>query len=419
MRKGPVGLALFLFLCGAVSDGRLAADWPRFRGPNGTGVASDKDIPIQWGEQDGVLWKIPLPGLGNSSPVVWRERLFVQSATPDGKERLLLCLGVTDGKMLWSRSVPGSQAKMHVKNTLASSTPAVDGERVYAVFWDGNHLGMVAYDLEGNLVWSRDLGAFTSQHGAGTSPMVHDDKVFLANDQDGTASLLALEARTGKTVWQVPRRAFRACYSTPFLLEQPGAPAELIVASTAGLTSYNPQNGTEHWHCNWNFAGMPLRTVGSPIYSNGRILVTSGDGGGSRHMMAVKVGGKGDVSATHIAWEHNRSCPYVPCLLTVGEYLYSVNDRGIAGCNVAKTGETVWSERLGGTMTSSPVLIDGKVYVASEEGHVYVFESAPSFRLLARNPVGEQVVATPAVADNRLFIRGASHLFCIGKTPAK
>jgi outer membrane protein assembly factor BamB len=328
---------------------------------------------------------------------------------------------VTDGKLLWSRSVPGGPAKIHAKSSLASSTPATDGERVYTLFWDGSDVTMAAYDFKGNPVWQRELGSFISQHGFGASPVVYDDKVFFANDQDDTAALLALEAKTGKTIWQVPRRAFRACYSSPFLLERPGEAPELIVASTAGVTSYNPQNGSENWNCNWNFVGMPLRTVASPIYSQGLILASSGDGNGARHMMAVRVGGKGDVSKTHMAWEHKRTFPYVPGMLTAGEYLYYVNDFGLAGCHVLKTGESVWSEpvRLGGDIKACPLLIDGKIYAINELGTVYVFAAEPTFKLLAKNTLGESVIATPAVADNRLFIRGDSHLFCIGKPAAK
>src|SRR5687768_12412158 len=158
------------------------SQWSRFRGPNGHGTSLDKNIPVRWSETEGMLWKIPLPGKGNSSPIVWGDRLFVQSASADGKERLLLCLNATDGKILWSRSAPGSVARINTKNTLASSTPATDGTLVYAVFWDGASLSLSAYDFKGTIVWTRDLGTLTTQHGAGISPIVYKDKLFLAND---------------------------------------------------------------------------------------------------------------------------------------------------------------------------------------------------------------------------------------------
>jgi outer membrane protein assembly factor BamB len=238
--------------------------------------------------------------------------------------------------------------------------------------------------------------------------------VFINNDQDGTAVLLALDAATGKTVWESPRKAFRACYSTPLVLENPGQPPELIVASTAGVTSYDPQTGSEKWSYTWTFDRETLRTVGSPVFAQGLIFVSSGNGGGDRHAIAVKAGGKGDVTSSALAWESKRIFPYVPTMLTRGEHLYYVNDLGIAGCHVARTGATVWNERLGGNISASPIMVDGKIYVCSEEGEVNVFAAEPSFKLLAKNKMGEGIMATPAVADGRLYIRGKSHLYCIG-----
>jgi outer membrane protein assembly factor BamB len=421
MLQGHRAYCLLLITALAVLDAGFAgaANWPRFRGPNGTGVATDKDIPVKWDQQHGILWTIELPGPGNSSPIVWGQRLFTQAASKDGKERLLLCVDVTDGKLLWSRAVPGSRATIHPKNTLASATPATDGQRVYAVFWDGKDIALVAYDFDGNLVWRRDLGKFVSQHGAGASPIVVRDKVIFANDQDGSAVLLALDAATGKTVWQAQREAFRACYSSPFLLERSAVAPELVVASTGGITAYDPDNGRTNWHWNWTFDGMPLRTTGSPIFAHRMIFACSGDGGGDRHMVAVQLEGNGHGTRPVLAWENKKAFPYVPTLLARGEHLYFVNDKGIAGCYVARTGEPVWSERLQGTLTSSPILIDGKIYAATETGDVYVLAAEPTFHLLAKNVLGERIVATPAVADNRLFIRGQRHLFCIGNAPAR
>jgi len=399
----------------AAAVSATAANWPRFRGPNGAGFATDQDIPVQWDGHDGLLWKIELPGVGNSSPIVWGNRLFTQAASRDGNERLLLCVDVTKGKVLWSRTIPGTKAKTHAENTLASATPATDGERVYAAFWDGNIVALVAYDFNGKLLWRRDLGKFVSQHGAGASPVVHGDKVFFANDQDGSATLLALDARSGKTVWQVPRVAYRACYSAPFLVERGGTAPELVVASTGGITGYDPDNGRANWHWTWVFDRMALRTTGSPIYAQSMIFACSGDGDGSRHMVALRLEGTGNATRPVLAWENKKAFPYVPTVLAYGEHLYFVNDRGVAGCYVARSGEPVWTERLGGAMTSSPILIHGKIYAANQDGEVYVFAAAPTFHLLAKNSLGERVVATPAVADHRLFIRGQDHLFCIGK----
>ena len=258
-----------------------------------------------------------------------------------------------------------------------------------------------------------------SQHGYGHSPIVFDGAVILSHDQDGSAAIHAFDAKTGKPLWQIPRQAFRACYSTPFVLEGARGGPQLIVASTAGTSGYDPKNGKEVWHYTWSFTKMALRTVASPIIADGLVVANSGDGSGERNLIAVRLGGKGDVTATNLAWENRKVFPYVPCLLASGPYLFSVNDAGFAACHVAKTGREVWSTRLGSAMSASPILVDGKVYACGEDGTVYVFAATDKFQLLATNNVGEPVMATPAVADGRLFIRGKEHLYCIGKPPAK
>jgi outer membrane protein assembly factor BamB len=420
MRKGTAALPVFLLLCWFIAPDResSAANWPRFRGPNGTGTAVDKDIPLKWSEKN-VLWKAELPGSGNSSPVIWGKRLFLQSATAD--ERFLLCLDVADGSILWKKQFPAAIAGKHEKNTFASSTPTTDGERVYALIWDGKKMVLYAYDLKGKYLWHRDLGGpFKGRHGVGASPVVFAGKVFLNNDQTASAKLIALDAKTGKPTWQKKRTAFRACYSTPFVLERAGGKAELIVSSTAGITSYNPKDGDENWNWNWKFSGMALRTVGSPVAGAGMIFAGSGDGSGARHMVAVKADGKGDVSKTNLVWEKKRDTPYVPCMLIKGDYLYWINDKGIAACLRARDGKKIWNERLFDCdVTASPLLIDGKIYAVSEDGDVAVLAADPKFKVLARNALDEPVMATPAEADHRLFIRGNKHLFCIGKTSTK
>jgi len=419
MRNGIVGLGMLLLGLWAVTyePEAAASNWPRFRGPNGTGVATDKDIPIEWNEKSNVVWKVAIPGVGNSSPVIWDDKIFLETS-PDGKERSLVCLSTTGGKTLWSKSITGAKAKTHAKNSPASGTPATDGERVYVSFWDGKNIFLHAYDFTGTRVWERDLGPYKSQHGAGNSPVVYGDKVFYNHDQDGAAALVAFNAKTGKPAWEKTRTPFRACYSTPLLLEESNKPAELIVASTAGLTSYNPADGKENWDWKWDFGGvMPLRTVGSPIVSNGLVIAGSGDGSGLRHLVAVKLGGKGDITKTGLAWEKKKGTAYVPTMLTAGEHIYAVNDSGVASCYNAKNGNEVWNERLGGNFSASPVLIDGKIYAAAEDGNVFVFLASPAFKQLAKNSMGEQIMATPAVADNRLYIRTKSSLYCIGKAP--
>ena len=409
-----------LFCCAAVH----AADWPRFRGPNGTGVSTDKDVPVQWSDKDGVLWKVPIPGRGNSSPIVWGDRLFVQSAAEDGAERWLFCLNANSGEMIWKKTAPGAAAHTHPKNTLSSSTPATDGERVYAVFWDGKDLQLTAYDFKGEKVWTRDLGSYESEHGAGVSPMVYDGKVYVADDQgasqnyDTTApsTVMAFNAKDGTDAWKASRKSFRACYSTPFILEAEKGKPELIVASTAGVSSYNPSSGAENWNYVWSFSTHPLRTVASPILAGGLVIANAGEGGKGRSLIAIKPG-KGDVTKTNLVWQDEKSYSYVPTLLASGDFLYCVNDDGFASCHDARTGDEKWTKRLSGHFSSSPVLIDGKVYATNEEGDVYVFEANPKeYKPLAKNRLGEGVISSPAVSNNRLYIRGASDLICVGKS---
>jgi outer membrane protein assembly factor BamB len=414
-----------------------AAEWSRFRGPNGTGTAADKDVPVQWSDKENIRWKITIPGKGHSSPVVWGKRLFLQTAAADGKDRALVCVDTEKGEIIWTKSVPGHTTKINNLNSLASSTPATDGERVYCLFWDGTNLMIYAFDFKGEVVWKRgdaadkdkdELGVYevnppvaNSQHGAAGSPIVYDGKVFFANEKDRSSQLLAFDAKTGKTLWKADRKPFRTCYSVPFILDKKDGESELIVGSTAGITGYNPANGHENWNFTWSFKTKPLRTVASPIAHQGLVFQTSGDGDGSRGAIAVKLGGKGDVSATNLAWENNKSFPYVPTLLGFGDYLFGVTDKeGTAFCCKANDGTEVWrEERLARSgVSASPILIDGKIYVAAGDGSVFVLEAGPKYKLLATNSVGEPVSATPAVADNCLYIRGSEHLFCIAK-PAK
>ncbi len=416
-RSRGVALGAVLSAC-FIADyvSRAAAEnWPRFRGPNGSGISRDSRVPVEWNESAGLLWKSAIPGFGNSSPVVWGNRLFVQSASADGKERWLLCLDASEGRILWTRSLPGSKAPINPRNTLASSTPATDGRQVYAAFWDGTRVALSAYDMSGNLTWTRDLGTFTSQHGAGASPIVYKDKVIIAFDQDPSSTLLALRGGTGEILWQKPRKAFVACYSTPFILETGGEPAQLAVTSTAGIAGYDPEDGRMIWEWSWVFPGQPLRTVGSSVHADGFLFATSGDGGGARHMVALQISGKGKSTQARLAWESTRTFPYVPSMIAWEGHLYWVSDLGIAGCNEIRTGKNLWTTRLGGNFTASPVLIDGKIYAANEDGEVFVFAASPSFKLLAKNGVGELVRATPAVANNRLYIRGQNHLFCVAQ----
>jgi outer membrane protein assembly factor BamB len=397
-----------------------AGDWPRFRGPNGAGVAADATVPTEFKEGDGILWKVPLPGKGNSSPVISRGKLFLQTASADGHDRQLLCLDAVTGKTLWSRSVSATTATIHKNNSLASSTPAADGERVYVLFWDGKAVTLTAFDYQGSPQWRQELGSFKSQHGFGTSPVEYDGLVYVNYDQEPSAVLLAFEAKTGKPAWRAERKGYRESYSAPLVRETPAGRKELVVGTTTATTGYDPKTGEELWSWTADFSWRskgPLRTVASPVAWKDMVVIQYGDGDGSRCITAIKAPGAG--TTPQLVWEKRkqRATPYVPCMLVVGDLLYCVTDDGYADCYDIATGKEVWSRKhlKNGQVYSSPVLIDGKVY-APVEDEVFVFPAAPAFKLLADNKLGEPVIASPAVADGRLYIRGAKHLFCIGKS---
>ena len=393
-----------------------AADWPRFRGPNGTGTAAGT-LPTPDGEH--LLWKVEIPGKGVSSPVVAGGKVYLQSASDDGRKRFMLCLDAASGKALWTTEVAGQPVgskDRHPKNSLASSTPAVDGERVYGVFWDslGQGISLHAFDLAGHEKWHQPLGGYVSQHGPGCSPMLYGGLVFVNVDDDQHAELVAFDAKTGERKWKAVRKPHRASYSTPFVLERPGKPAELLLGTTTAITAYEPATGKVVWsyEVSWPKGQMPLRVVGSPLYAGGLVVCFFGDGGGSRYGVAIDPNG-GQPSKV---WELKREVAYVPCSLAKDDLLFWVWDKGVACCAELKTGKVLWNERLFGNkdVTSSPVLVGDQILTIAENGEVAVFKAGREFDRVFTGSVGEGVAASPAVADGKLFVRGVSHLFCYG-----
>jgi outer membrane protein assembly factor BamB len=403
--------------------------WDRFRGPNGTGTSNDKDIPRTFGPDKNLIWKVELPGTGNSSPIVWGQHLFLQSASNDGKSRSLLCINTADGKIRWQKSIPAASATIRADSSLASSTPTTDGTAVYVSYWDGKDIIVSDYDFDGKTLWTRNLGSFNSQHGPGASPILYKDKLILANDMDKDdfnthvpnarpSMVIALNKRTGDLVWETPRVAERACYSAPFVLNRPGQKIpELVVTSSTAVTGYNVDTGEKLWEAKgWqeHAVKVPMRTVASPVLAGDVLCVCSG-GDAGRFAVGLTLPGAGKTDAPQRAWENRKDFPYVATPVVRGEHIYFVNDVGFAGCYEASTGKRVWFERLADTgFHASPILIDGKVYATSIAGDVYVFAAEPTFRLLASNELGEMVRATPAVAQGRLYIRGERYLYCFG-----
>jgi outer membrane protein assembly factor BamB len=396
----------------------LAADWPRFRGPDGLGTSAE-DLPAKWTNET-LRFDVKLPGEGNGSPIVAGGKVYLQTSSRDGTSRGLVCLDAGTGKLVWEQNLVGATAHTHKKNSLASSTPACDGERVYAVFWDGDGVALHAYSLDGKPLWNRKLGGFISQHGPGFSPMTINGKVIVNYDQDNAASIIAFDGKTGQEVWKAKRNAFRACYSTPYARVVDGK-AEVVISSTAGLTGYDPDTGDVRWNWNWPFDGMALRTVGGPIQVGSMVVAISGDGGGSRSVVVV------DASARQpkMVWEKKKDSPYVPMPVARGETLFWMTDAGIAMALDLKTGHEKYKERaLSGSVSASLVMVncggrEPAIVAISEAGKAIVYKAkADGFDKIADNDLKAPVIATPAVSDGKIYIRAGDRLICHGKRGA-
>ncbi|MCE9567215.1 MAG: PQQ-binding-like beta-propeller repeat protein [Planctomycetes bacterium] len=390
-----------------------AADWSRFRGPNGSGTVEGELPDIN---PKAPLWKVEIPGKGVSSPIIVGGKIYLQTASKDGKTRTLLCLNAADGTTAWSKDVAGTEGHTHAKNSLASSTPACDGKQIYCVWWDGTGVALHGYDLTGKELWRTSLGGYASQHGPGFSPVVHEGLVFVNVDDDEHAELVALDIKTGEKKWIKERKHVRASYSSPFILKRDDKTPELILGTTTAITSYEPATGKVNWNYDlvWPKGKMPLRVVAHPVYVSGLIVMSSGDGGGSRYMVAVDP----DKKAPAKVWELNKEVPYVPCMLTRGDLLFWIGDSGgsFACCADAKSGKVLYNERLSAKPPSaSPVMVNDQVLTIAEDGEFVVFKAGAKFDEVSRANLGQGVFASPAVADGKVFIRGMTHLFCFGK----
>jgi outer membrane protein assembly factor BamB len=385
-------------------------DWTRFRGPNGSGIGEKTTVPAQLTPRD-VRWRTELVGEGHSSPVIARGRVFVTTA--ERGKRHLLCLDTRSGKELWRQSFAYRAYHTHALNSAASATPAVDSERVYSLWAAPEAFIAVAHGHDGKELWQRDLGPFETQHGGATSPIVHEGLlIFSREPENGDGSLLALDARTGQTRWEVKRPSRDAPYSVPLLFTpQNGAPAQLVFSSTAhGVTSVDPKTGRRLWELPDLF---PYRCVGSPIAAGGQIIATSGVGNGSRRLVALRPA-PGGGGAPQIAWSLTRGAPYVPTPIAVDGLLFLWGDGGIVTCVRPESGQTVWQERVGGTFYGSPVCSAGTLWAVSTQGELVAIAAAPTFRRLGRSDLGAPSNATPALADNTLYLRTVRHLTAVG-----
>ena len=401
-----------------------AQEWTRFRGPNGTGISHAKTIPTKISDAD-VNWKVELPATGHSAPVFWGDRIFLTSTGDKAGGINVLCLSALDGKLIWRRDFPLTPFPRHQFNSYAASTPAVDAERVYVVWNEPEHYRLTALDHGGKTVWQRDFGPFVSQHGCGTSPVGYQDKIILGNDQDdqkfvkestrsGDSFIVAVNAKTGKTVWQTPRRSAVVAYSTPCVYEpKNGQPALIFNSQAHGISALDPDTGKVLWEYDQAF---DKRTVSSPLIAGDLILGSCGSGGGGNFVTAVRAGIPARGKKPELAYQIKKSAPYVTTGIVVGDLAWLWSDSGILTCFQAPTGEIRYQERVGGNFFGSPVWVDGRLFCVSTSGELVVVEATDKFNVLHRYPLNELCHSTPAVAGGRMFIRTEQHLWSIGGT---
>jgi outer membrane protein assembly factor BamB len=397
-----------LIIVSAAADAR-GENWPRFRGPDGSGVSREKGIPVTWKPSD-VAWVAELPGIGHAAPVIWDRHVFVTTATAEtGAVRELYALDALNGDVLWSRSMGFGPDHKHQLNSYASSTPATDGERVYVAFADQDKFVLSAYDFDGNLVWRRLLGLHESQHGLGTSPIIYNGLVIMANQQDGPSSVSAFDAETGETVWSTLQSARETSYATPIVIPSAGGKNELICVSGAtGITSLDPASGSE----NWATGTLPKRTVSSPVFSGGHVYATCGQGGKGALMIGAEPG-QSLGTTERVTFRRERDLPYVPTFIANGDLFYLWLDQGVVLCFDPKQDKLLWQERVSGTCYGSPICIDGKLYCIDEGGNVFVVAASPEFHLYGSTPLGDPSHSTPSVANGRLYLRSMHKLTCV------
>ena len=415
-------VVLFFFVAGLVR----AENWPGWRGPSGDGVSAGKGIPTKWSSTENIAWRIAVPGEGHSSPIVWGDKVFLTSSLTEKNKRILLCIDRLSGQTVWQRDVVQSPPEtIHRLNSRASGTPATDGKQVYVTFMraEGDEviapnvgserlitpgkIIVAAYDLDGNEKWKTNVGDFVSAHGFNTCPVLFEDLVILNGDHDGDAYLVALDRQSGRQRWRTRRENKTRSYVTPIIREIDGI-TQMILSGSLCVASYDPRNGKRHWIVD----GPTEQFVASMVYDGKYVFATGGYP--ERHTLAIRPGGKGNVTDTHIAWRTTRGAAYVPSPIISGRYLLMVADSGIASCFEARTGKRHWMERLPGGHSPSPVSADGLVYFVSDRGVTTVIRPSETFAVIAKNELGEPVSASPAISQGQIFLRTHQHLYCIG-----
>ena len=417
MRYRVFGILVVLVFSLSVAK---ADNWPQWRGPNLNGTSDEKNLPVKWSPEENVVWKAALPSWSGSTPIIWRDRIFLNVA--DGESLSLWCLDRTKGEVLWKQPLGGGNVKMRKQN-MSSPSPVTDGRAVYVMTGTGI---LKAFDFAGKELWSRDIqkdyGSFGLNWGYASSPLLFEDALFVqvlhGMHTDDPSYVLRIDKQNGKTVWKVerPTNAIRESpdsYTTPALLRY-GKTTEIVITGGDCVTGHDPATGKELWRAN----GLnpthdgSYRIVASPIIFNDIIYALTR----IKPLLALRAGGRGDITSSHLLWSTVNG-PDVPTPVTDGKYFYIVNDRGIMWCLDAKTGAEVYGQQRikPGTYSGSPVLADGKIYVTNEDGLTTVIQAGPKFEVLAENPLNDYTLSSPAISDGQIFIRTAQFLYCIGK----
>jgi len=409
-QRMPASLFFIASLLWLIAAGTShAEDWPCWRGPRLDGTSLETNLPIHWSSSSNVAWKTALPGNGHASPVVWGQKVFTVAVIPDEQARALICLDRDTGRVLWQQAVVRSPLeRKHSLNSHASSTPATDGSLVYVAFLDQREMVVAAYDFDGRRQWLVRPGVFSSMHGFCSSPVLFEDRVIVNGDHDGDSYIVALDRRSGRTLWKTPRENKTRSYCVPLIRELAGR-TQMILSGDKCVASYNPRDGSRHWIID----GPTEQFVASIVYNEraGLLFVTGGYP--DHHILAVKPDGSGNITKSDkIVWRTNRGVAYVPSPIAEGDYFLVVSDSGVAFCFDAKSGRVAWQERMG-EHHASLVSAEGLVYFLNDNGVAHIVRPGPSYELVARNELGEHTFASPAMSAGRLFLRGDRHLYCI------
>ena len=391
-------------------------DWPGWRGPAQNGVA-EADPPVMWSGGEGTLWNVPVPGRGHASPCIWGDRIFLASADEETQVQSLLCFDRRTGESLWNTEVHrGGFMEKHDKNSHASATPVCDGIHVYVPFASRGELWVSALDLDGKLAWQTPAGPFESKWGYGSSPVVFESLVIVAGDNRGSridrvlgsSFIAALDRRTGTVVWRI-KRINGDSYGSPIIGTVAGKP-QLLMGGRECVAAYNPATGEQIWSCKWPVK----RTAGSMAF--GGDLVYASATHPEQQLLCIRADGAGDVTETHVVWREGKGAADIPSPLWLDNLFYLLTDNGILTCYQGETGKVLWKQRLGGNFAASLVAAHGRIYAASEEGSLFVIQAGPRYELLARNELGDGVLATPALCEDQIFIRTAHSLRCVGSS---